>query len=121
MKTRSPPTESGMIFAARDGLLLRPAPVPERALAVVLPATTGEGGPALDGPERAVSDLVAEDQAGPDAIWVAEVWDRVESHRASLACRAAQDAIGRARQLLAGFGQRSGTRPVAGHGLSAAA
>lgn len=67
------------------------------------------------------SYVVAEDPADPDAIWITEVWDSVDSHRASLALPAVQDAIARARPLLAGFGQRTETRPVGGHGLLPAA
>lgn len=65
------------------------------------------------------SYVVAEDPADPDTIWITEVWDSADSHRASLALPAVQDAIARARPLLAGFGQRTETRPVGGHGLTA--
>ncbi|MGJ4727866.1 putative quinol monooxygenase [Luteimonas sp. SDU101] len=64
------------------------------------------------------SYVVAEDPADPDGIWITEVWDSADSHRASLALPAVQDAIARARPLLAGFGQRTETRPLGGHGLA---
>lgn len=65
-----------------------------------------------------LSYVVAEDPEEPDTIWVTEVWDSADSHRSSLDLAAVQDAITRARPLLAGFGPRTETRPVGGHGLS---
>lgn len=64
------------------------------------------------------SYVVANDPANADAIWVTEVWDSSESHRASLALPSVQQAIARARPLIAGFGERFETQPVGGHGLS---
>ena len=63
------------------------------------------------------SYVVAEDPAEPDRIWITEVWDSAESHRASLALPAVKDAIARAMPLIAGFGQHTETRPIGGHGL----
>lgn len=68
-----------------------------------------------------LSYVVAEDPVEPDTIWITEVWDRADSHQSSLALPAVQDAIARARPLLAGFGQHTQTRPVGGHGLPTAA
>ncbi len=67
------------------------------------------------------SYVVAEDQTDPDAIWITEVWDSAESHKASLALPAVKDAIARAMPLFAGFDQHIRTRPVGGHGLAPAA
>jgi quinol monooxygenase YgiN len=64
-----------------------------------------------------LSYVVAHDAADPDAIWITEVWDRQESHKASLSLPSVQDAIKRGRPLIAGFGARFETTPVGGHGL----
>lgn len=64
-----------------------------------------------------LSYIVAKDAADPDAIWVTEVWDSQDSHQASLSLPAVQQAIGRGRPLIAGFGERFETIPVGGHGL----
>lgn len=67
------------------------------------------------------SYVVARDGLDADAIWVTEVWVDSASHRASLSITSVQDAIRRARPLIAGFGERFETEPVGGHGLAAAA
>ncbi len=72
----------------------------------------------LVGMPGCLSYIVARDTAGPDGIWVTEVWDNQESHRASLALPAVQAAIAKGRPLIAGFGERMETQPVGGHGLS---
>ena len=64
------------------------------------------------------SYVVANDPANADAIWVTEVWDSAESHRASLTLPSVQQAIAQARPMIAGFGERFETQPVGGHGLS---
>ena len=64
-----------------------------------------------------LSYVVAKDAKDPDAIWVTEVWDGPASHRASLALPAVQQAIAKARPLIAGFGERFETEPAGGHGL----
>ncbi len=51
-----------------------------------------------------LSYIVARDPADENAIWITEVWDSAESHRASLSLPAVREAIGRARPLIAGFG-----------------
>ncbi|HXE58336.1 MAG TPA: putative quinol monooxygenase [Gemmatimonadales bacterium] len=66
-----------------------------------------------------LSYVVAADPADPDALWVTEVWDSPESHRASLALPAVQAAIAKGRPLIAGFGNRVETRPLGGVGLRA--
>lgn len=47
--------------------------------------------------------IVAEDVKEPDAIWITEVWDTAESHKASLQLPAVQAAIAKGRPLIAGF------------------
>jgi len=64
-----------------------------------------------------LSYIVAKDPAEADALWITEVWDSAASHKASLALPAVKDSITRGRPLIAGFGQRTETQPVGGHGL----
>ena len=64
-----------------------------------------------------LSYVVALDQTDPDAIWITEVWDRPASPQASLKLPAVQQAIAKARPLIAGFGERFETQPVGGAGL----
>lgn len=64
------------------------------------------------------SYVVANDPGDANAIWVTEVWDSQESHRASLSLPSVQQAIQRGRPLIAGFGERFETAPVGGHGLA---
>lgn len=73
----------------------------------------------VSGMPGCLSYIVAQDPTDPDAIWVTEVWESQESHRASLALPAVQQAIARGKPLIAGFGERFETAPVGGHGLSA--
>ncbi|MES2173227.1 MAG: putative quinol monooxygenase [Pseudomonadota bacterium] len=61
-----------------------------------------------------LSYIIALDAANPDAIWITEVWDSQQSHAASLKLPAVQAAIAKARPIIAGFGQRFETVPVAG-------
>jgi quinol monooxygenase YgiN len=68
-----------------------------------------------------LSYVVAKDPTGPNTIWITEVWDTQESHKASLSLPSVQQAISRAKPLIAGFGERFETRPVGGHGLPPAA
>lgn len=65
-----------------------------------------------------LSYIVAKDSNDPDAVWITEVWDSPESHRASLKLPAVQAAISRGRPLIAGFGDSFLTQPVGGHGLA---
>jgi quinol monooxygenase YgiN len=64
-----------------------------------------------------LSYVVALDTADPDALWVTEVWESREAHRASLSLPAVQAAIGRGRPLIAGFDSRVETSPIGGIGL----
>lgn len=65
-----------------------------------------------------LSYIVATDPTNPDAIWVTEAWVDAASHQGSLKLPAVQDAIGKARPLIAGFGERFETVPVGGVGLA---
>lgn len=71
----------------------------------------------VSGMPGCLSYVVAQDPADPDAIWVTEVWDSQDSHRASLALPSVQEAIKRGKPLIAGFGERFETVPLGGHGL----
>ena len=64
-----------------------------------------------------LSYVVSLDTTEPDALWVTEVWDHQESHRASLQLPAVQAAIARGRPLIAGFSNRVETTPIGGVGL----
>ncbi len=64
------------------------------------------------------SYVIATDPADENAIWITEVWDSEASHKASLGLPAVKDAIGRARPLIATFGEHFVTTPVGGHGLA---
>lgn len=55
---------------------------------------------------------IAKDRADPDIIWITEVWDSQELHRASLQLVSVQSAIAKARPIIAGFGLRFETEPV---------
>jgi quinol monooxygenase YgiN len=73
-----------------------------------------EGTDAMPG---CLSYIVASDPEDSDALWVTEVWDTPESHRASLTLPAVQAAIAKGRSLIAGFDQQVQTVPLGGYGL----
>jgi len=81
----------------------------EELAAVLLEGSAGMPG--------CLSYVVARDLADPDALWVTEVWDSRESHRASLALPSVRQAVERGRPLIAGFGERHETEVAGGHGL----
>lgn len=64
-----------------------------------------------------LSYVVACDLSDQDAIWVTEVWDTADNHKASLSLPAVKQAITRAKPLIAGFDPYFETVPVGGHGL----
>lgn len=72
----------------------------------------------VSGMPGCLSYIVSQDLDDPDAIWVTEVWDGMESHQASLALPGVQQAIARGKPLIAGFAERFETRPVGGQGLN---
>jgi quinol monooxygenase YgiN len=82
------------------------------ALAAILLEATGR----MPG---CLSYVVAADSSDADALWVTEVWDSAESHRASLQLPEVRDAIAKGRPLIAGFGERYETIPLGGAGLAA--
>lgn len=64
-----------------------------------------------------LSYVIAADPGDDDALWITEVWESAEAHRASLELPGVQQAIAKGRPLIAGSEQRSETRPLGGHGL----
>lgn len=71
----------------------------------------------LSGMPGCLSYIVATDPTDPNALWITEVWQSQESHRASLDLASVKQAIARGRPLIAGFGERFETVPIGGHGL----
>ncbi len=98
------------------GLIGRILAVPgkrDELLAILVPGEEGMPG--------CLSYIVATDPQNADAIWVTEVWETQDAHRASLQIPAVQAAIARARPIIAGFDSRTETVPVGGIGLPARA
>lgn len=65
-----------------------------------------------------LSYVIARDPSDADAIWVTEVWDTRDSHKASLQLPEVRAAIGQAMPLIAGFDTSIETEPVGGFGLA---
>ncbi|WP_295813408.1 antibiotic biosynthesis monooxygenase family protein [uncultured Nitratireductor sp.] len=63
-----------------------------------------------------LSYVIARDPEDADAIWITEVWDSEDSHRASLSLPSVQAAIAEARPIIAGFDSNVRTEPVHGIG-----
>jgi quinol monooxygenase YgiN len=80
------------------------------ALASILLESTG----AMPG---CLSYVIATDPADADGLWITEVWDGPESHKASLSLPVVQAAIAKAKPLIAGFSNRVETMPIGGYGL----
>ena len=78
-------------------------------VAILLEGTQGMPG--------CLSYVVAIDQADANALWITEVWDTQESHKASLSLPAVQAAIAKGRAMIAGFSSRVETVPIGGHGV----
>ncbi|RYY25137.1 MAG: antibiotic biosynthesis monooxygenase [Sphingomonadales bacterium] len=76
-----------------------------------LVAILGSGTNAMPG---CLAYLIAEDAKDADAIWITEIWDKKESHAASLALPSVKEAIRQGRPLIAGFELSAETRPLPG-------
>lgn len=74
----------------------------------------------VSGMPGCLSYVVAKDPADADAIWITEVWDSEQSHKASLSLPSVRQAITRGKPLIAGFSNNTVTEPIGGHGLSLA-
>lgn len=64
-----------------------------------------------------LSYIIAKDPQDGDTIWVTEVWDSADSHKASLQIAAVAETIKKAMPLIARFGQHTVTEPVGGMGI----
>lgn len=64
-----------------------------------------------------LSYIIAKDPKDADALWITEVWDSEQSHKASLSLPAVKEAIQKGRPLIAGFSDGTITEPVGGYGL----
>ncbi len=84
----------------------------DELLARLLGSTTGMPG--------CLSYVIARDPADSDAIWITEVWDSRENHKASLQLPAVRQAIAAAMPLIAGYDSSIETEPVGGVGLPSA-
>jgi reactive intermediate/imine deaminase len=67
-----------------------------------------------------LSYVVAKDPRDVNALWITEVWDSAESHKASLTLPGVRAAIGKARPLIASFGDSVQSEPIGGVGLMSA-
>jgi quinol monooxygenase YgiN len=74
----------------------------------------------VSGMPGCLSYVVSQDPGDADAIWITEVWDSQDSHKASLSLPSVRDAISKAKPLIAGFDEHIETRPVGGHGIPVA-
>jgi quinol monooxygenase YgiN len=72
----------------------------------------------VSGMPGCLSYVVAKDPKDANAVWITEVWDSAESHKASLKLPTVQAAIAKGKPLIAGFGESFATEPVGGHGLT---
>jgi quinol monooxygenase YgiN len=72
----------------------------------------------VSGMPGCLSYIVATDPKDKNAIWITEVWDSAERHKASLKLPAVKAAITKGKPLIASFGESFTTEPVGGHGLS---
>lgn len=63
-----------------------------------------------------LSYVVATDPADDDGLWITEIWDSAESHKASLGLPAIKAALEAGRPLISGFGERFETHPIGGFG-----
>ena len=61
--------------------------------------------------------VVSRDPQDQDSVWVMEVWDSSDAHRASLELDAIRDLITRARPIIEGMSDRFEFEPVGGKGL----
>jgi len=89
---------------------MRAKPGQREALIDILLASTGQ----MPG---CLSYVIAKAEDDQDAIWITEVWDSEESHKASLSLPQVRAAIAEAKPLIAGFDSHVRTVPVGGAGL----
>lgn len=63
--------------------------------------------------------IVSEDLDDEDGVWVTEIWESQDAHRASLELPQVKEAVSVGRPLIAGFETRATTSPSGGIGLPA--
>ena len=63
-----------------------------------------------------LSYVVAVDPTNSDTLWITEVWDSAESHKASLNLAGVKAALQAGRPLISGLGERFETHPIGGFG-----
>lgn len=102
-------THRGGMYGLIGKMLAQPGQ--RDALAAILLESTGD----MPG---CLSYVIAQDATDENALRVTEVWTDRESHQKSLQLPAVQQAIAKARPLIAGFGERFETTPLGGHGLA---
>jgi len=90
---------------------MRAQPGRREALIEILNASIG-------GMPGCLSYVIAKAEDDADAIWITEVWDSEESHKASLSLPQVQAAIAQAKPMIAGFDSQIRTLPVGGVGLT---
>lgn len=71
----------------------------------------------ISGMPGCLSYIVAKDPTNPDALWITEVWESRESHKAALSLPSVQLAIESGRPLIAGFLEHYETNPMGGYKL----
>lgn len=72
----------------------------------------------VSGMPGCLSYVVANDPVNADLLWITEVWESRDAHRASLALPAVRAAIAKGRPLIAGMESVAETQPLGGHGLA---
>jgi quinol monooxygenase YgiN len=96
------------------GLIGKMIAVPGQRDALIAILLEGDG---LEKMPGCLSYVVAKDPADENAIWITEVWDSQDSHKASLSLPYVKQAIARGKPLIAGFSESHITEPVGGYGL----
>lgn len=74
----------------------------------------------LDGADTmpgCLSYVVAKDPRDANALWITEVWESADRHKASLSLPRVREAIAKGRPLIASFGDSVQSEPIGGHGL----
>ena len=90
---------------------MRAQPGMRDSLLEILTSSTG-------GMPGCLSYVIAKAEDDEDVIWITEVWDTEESHKASLSLPQVQQAISKARPLIAGFESHVRTAPIRGVGAA---
>ena len=71
----------------------------------------------VSGMPGCLSYVVAKDPKDKNAVWITEVWDSAEHHKASLQLASVKATIAKGRPLIASFAEHFTTEPVGGQGL----